>query len=96
MAVATLAIVERINVVGDVSDRQVTVFVDLLPDPFLLQTTEEGLSDRIEAPMCQECGKSAGSGCSTARHASSMVLNERVIDLACDEALETANDVLLA
>jgi len=45
--VASDAIVEGIDVVGHVGDRQFSVLVDLLLDSFLLQAAEERLGDRI-------------------------------------------------
>src|SRR5262245_45516428 len=47
MAVTTRSIVERINVIRDVSDRQLSVLVDLFLDPLLLQTAKERLGDGI-------------------------------------------------
>jgi hypothetical protein len=41
------SIVEPINVVGQIVHRQLSVLVDLLLNPFLLQTAEEGLHDGI-------------------------------------------------
>jgi hypothetical protein len=51
MTVPAGAIVERIDVVGQLGDRQLSVLVDLLLDPFLLEAAEEGLRDGIDAPM---------------------------------------------
>src|SRR5712691_10154927 len=43
----TSGIVERIDIGRDIGRRQLSVLVDLLFDPFLLQTGEERLSDGI-------------------------------------------------
>ena len=42
VAVAACAIVEAIDVLGHVVSRQLSIFVDLLLDPFLFQAGEEG------------------------------------------------------
>src|SRR5437667_11419681 len=47
MTVAAHLIVERIDVVGHVGDRQLSVFVDLFLDPLFLQAAEERLGDSI-------------------------------------------------
>jgi hypothetical protein len=47
MTVAARVIVEGIDVVGHLGDRQLPVLVDLLLDPFLLQAAEERLGDGI-------------------------------------------------
>src|SRR5262245_46420553 len=47
MAVTTRSIVEGIDVVGQVGDRQLSVLINLLLDSFLLQAAEERLSDGI-------------------------------------------------
>src|SRR6185369_14561561 len=47
MAVAAGSIVEGIDVGGDIGDRQVSVLVDLLLDPLLLEAPEEGLGDGV-------------------------------------------------
>ena len=47
MAMATRAIVEAVDVVGQVSDRELSVLVDLLLDAFLLQAAEEGFGDGV-------------------------------------------------
>ena len=44
MTMAMLPIVERIDVLGDVRRSPVRVFVDLLLNPFLLQTTAASVS----------------------------------------------------
>jgi len=89
VAVASCAIVEAIDVVVYVAQREPSVLVNLLLDPFLLQAAEEGLRDSIEAPMCQECCLGGH------RHgiASPMIGQEPVVDLARNEALQAADDV---
>ena len=47
MATPPSSIVEGIDVLRDVCDRELAVLVDMLLDPLLLQATEEGLGDRI-------------------------------------------------
>ena len=47
MTVAPRSIVEGIDVVGHVGDRQLSVLVDLFLDPLFLQAAEEGLGDGI-------------------------------------------------
>ena len=47
MAVTSGPIVERVDVVRDVRDRELSVLVDLLLDSLFFQAAEEGLSDRI-------------------------------------------------
>ena len=47
MTMTARLIVERVDIIGDVGQRQRSVLVDLLSDPFLLQTTEEGLDHGI-------------------------------------------------
>ena len=47
MTVAAFWIVKPIDVVGYVRGRHVTIRIDALLDPFLFQTAEEGLSDRV-------------------------------------------------
>jgi hypothetical protein len=47
VTVAASPIVEAIDVVGHIVQGQLAVLVDMLLDPFLLQTAEEGLRDRI-------------------------------------------------
>ena len=47
MAVTPGAIVERVDVVSDICDREVSVLIDLFFDSLLLQAAEEGLGDRI-------------------------------------------------
>ena len=47
MTVAAHLIVERIDVVRHVGDRQLSVFVDLFLDPLFLQAAEERLGDSI-------------------------------------------------
>src|SRR5215469_243389 len=47
VAMASRPIVERVDVIGHVCDRQFTVLVDPLLDPLLLQTRKEGFSHRI-------------------------------------------------
>ena len=47
MAVASRWIVERLDVVSDVSDREFPVLVDSFLDALFLQTAEEGLGHRI-------------------------------------------------
>ena len=42
MAVATDAIVEHVNVIGDLGRGDISSLVDSFLDPFLLQTAEEG------------------------------------------------------
>ena len=37
------------DVIGDIAKRQLTGFVNLLLDPFLLEAAEEGLRDGIDA-----------------------------------------------
>ena len=46
MLMPTFSIVERIDVIGDVFNRQLAILVDLLLDAFLLQAAEEGLGNR--------------------------------------------------
>ena len=87
---STAAIVEHVDVVSDgghgIGART--------PDQFLqlrLQRPGEALDHRVEAPMCQE----SVSGC-RAGGARVMVTEQRVVDLACHEAREAADDVLFA
>src|ERR1700693_4632610 len=47
MAVASRLIVERFDVVRDVSDRNFPVLVDSFLDALFLQTAEEGLGHRV-------------------------------------------------
>jgi hypothetical protein len=47
MTVAAGSIVEAIDVIGNVADRQLSIPVDLLLDPFLLEAAEEGFGDGI-------------------------------------------------
>ena len=47
MTVAAGSIVERIDVVGHVGQRERSVLVDLFLDAFLLQAAEEGLGDGV-------------------------------------------------
>jgi hypothetical protein len=47
MAVATHSIVEGVDVIGQVGDRQRSVFVDQFLDPLFLQAAEEGLGDGV-------------------------------------------------
>ena len=47
MAVASDSIVESIDVVGHVGNRELPVLVDLFLDPLLLQAAEEGLGDGV-------------------------------------------------
>jgi hypothetical protein len=44
---ASSAIVERVDVIGDVLDRGVSVFVNVFLDPLFLETAEEGFSYRV-------------------------------------------------
>ena len=41
MAMAARSIVERLDVVGQIRERKLAVLVDVLFDPFFLQTAEE-------------------------------------------------------
>ena len=47
MTVAPHSIVEGIDVVGHIGDRQLSALVDLFLDPLFLQAAEEGLGDGI-------------------------------------------------
>ena len=47
MAVTSGSIVEGIDVVGHVRDRELSVLVDLLLDSLFLQAAEEGLGDSV-------------------------------------------------
>lgn len=47
MAMPSSPIVEGIDVIRDVCDRQLAILVDMLLDLFLLQTAEEGLGDGV-------------------------------------------------
>jgi len=47
MAVTTRSIVERLDVVGHISERVLAIPVDVLLDPLLLQAAEEGFRNRI-------------------------------------------------
>ncbi len=47
MTVATLSIVEDLDVVEDIDTGQVTGFVDAFADAFLFQTAEEGLGHSV-------------------------------------------------
>ena len=49
MVVTTGAIVERIDVVGDVFRRQLAVVVDVLLDPLFLQAAKERFGDGVDA-----------------------------------------------
>ena len=51
MAVASRLIVERFDVVRNIASGNFSVLVDPLLDALLLQTAEERLGDRIDAPM---------------------------------------------
>jgi hypothetical protein len=47
VAMASDAIVERVDVVGHICNCQIPVLVDPLLDPLLLQTCKEGFSDCV-------------------------------------------------
>ena len=47
MTVTSRPIVEALNVIGHVGDRQFSILVDLLLDPFFLQAAEERLGNGI-------------------------------------------------
>jgi len=47
MAVTSRSIVEGIDVVSHLGDRELSVFVDLLLDSLLLEAAEEGLGDGV-------------------------------------------------
>ena len=61
------------------------------PNDFRFKEPDHRFRERVEAPMCQEwvSGRRRGS-------ARVMVTEQRVVDLPCHKALETADDVLLA
>lgn len=63
-------------------------------DEFGFEGAFEGFGRGVDAPICQECrgGVSGGLGEGGPRP---VVVDERVVDLACDKALQTADDVLL-
>ncbi len=83
MAVTTGSIVEGFDVVSDVRVRKIAVLVDVLLDPFLLQASEEGFGDRIDAPM------------SSRTHRLSQVGHDERVQLANNVALEAAMDFFL-
>ena len=66
----------------------------LAADEFGLVEPVHALGHRVDAPICRECrvgwSRSRGEGDSRP-----VVVDERVVDLSCDEALEAADDVLL-
>jgi hypothetical protein len=47
MAMASCSIVERFDVIGDVIGSGLAVLIDMLLDPFLLETAEERLGNRV-------------------------------------------------
>jgi len=83
MAVTTDSIVEGIDVVRDVFVRKIAVLVDVFLDPFLLQAPEEGLGDRVDAPM------------SSRAHRLPQVGQDQRVQLPNNVALEAAVDFFL-
>jgi len=47
MAVTPRPIVEGLDVIGNVSDRELSVLVNVFLDPLLLQAAEEGFGHRV-------------------------------------------------
>ncbi len=63
-----------------------------LPNHLRLEEPDDRLGERVDAPMCQE----SRSGGGVRRGADMMIMEERVVDLSCDKALQAADNVLLA
>ena len=55
MTMASGAIVEGIDVIGHISNRELPVLVDLLLDSLFLQTAKEGVGDGV-IPAIALCG----------------------------------------
>ena len=64
MAMSSRFIIERLDIVGYIRERKLTVFVDVLFDPFFLQATEEGFGYRVVPAVtfaAHARGKSVGT-----------------------------------
>ena len=59
-------------------------------DYLCFEETDHGLRERVEAPMCQEMGL----GRCHRRLTRMMIMEERLIDLACHKSFKTPDDVL--
>jgi hypothetical protein len=81
MTVPTGSIVEAIDVIGHVAERQHSVLVDLLLDLFLFEAAEEGLSDGIDAPMSRR------------RLSAFQIRQKKRIELTDDVAFETSTNL---